>query len=123
MGDKWHKLGDKVLRMCGFFCTFAVDFESDMSIIRGRAGWSRNGRENERKTKRETMIAELIIPIETLKGQLRKDGYYFRMYKGKQIVQRCPNRSEHVKKEGEAENQQRFIERYRKKKAGTEERL
>ena len=69
------------------------------------------------------MIAKLIIPIETLKGQLRKDGYYFRMYKGKQIVQRCPNRSEHVKKEGEAENQQRFIERYRKKKAGTEERL
>lgn len=47
---------------------------------------------------------------------LRKDGYYFRMYKGKQIVQRCPNRKEHVKKEGEAENQRRFIERYRKKK-------
>ena len=66
----------------------------------------------------DIMIAELIIPIETLKGQLRKDGYYFRMYKGKQIVQRCPNRSGHVKKEGEAENQQRFIKRYRKKKPG-----
>ncbi len=62
------------------------------------------------------MIAELIIPIETLKGQLRKDGYYFRMYKGKQIVQRCPNRSGHVKKEGEKANQERFAERYRKKK-------
>ena len=62
------------------------------------------------------MIAELIIPIEELRGALRKDGYYFRMYKGKQIVQRCPNRSGHVKKEGEAENQRRFIEQYRKKK-------
>ena len=62
------------------------------------------------------MIAELIIPIETLKGQLRKDGYYFRMYKGKQIVQRCPNRKGHVKKEGEAENQRRFIGKYRKSK-------
>ena len=106
------------MHMCGKSSTFAVDFESDMSIIRGRAGWSRNGRENERKTKRETMIAELIIPIDTLKGQLRKDGYYFRMYKGKQIVQRCPNRSGHVKKEGEAENQQRFIEKYKKTKTG-----
>ena len=61
-----------------------------------------------------SMIADLIIPIETLRGQLRKDGYYFRMYKGKQIVQRCPNRSGHVKTKGEAENQQRFIEKYRK---------
>ena len=62
------------------------------------------------------MIAELIIPIETLRGQLRKDGYYFRMYRGKQIVQRCPNRSGHVKTDGEKANQERFIERYRKKK-------
>ena len=73
--------------------------------------------------KGDNMIAELIIPIETLRGQLRKDGYYFRMYKGKQIVQRCPNRKGHVKKEGEAENQQRFIKQYKKKKAGTDERL
>ena len=63
------------------------------------------------------MIAKLIIPIETLKGQLRKDGYYFRMYKGKQIVQRCPNRKGHVKTEAEAENQRRFIGKYRRKKA------
>jgi len=62
------------------------------------------------------MIAELIIPIETLRGQLRKDGYYFRMYKGKQVVQRCPNRSRHVKTEGEQENQERFVEKYRKSK-------
>lgn len=62
------------------------------------------------------MIAELIIPIETLRGQLRKDGYYFRMYKGKQIVQRCPNRNGHEKTQGEAENQRRFIEKYRRVK-------
>ena len=60
------------------------------------------------------MIAELIIPIETLRGQLKKDGYYFRMYKGKQIVQRCPNRKEHVKTANEQANQERFVEKYRK---------
>ena len=65
---------------------------------------------------RSDMIAEMIIPIDTLRGQLRKDGYYFRMYKGKQIVQRCPNRKEHVKTANELANQERFIERYRKKK-------
>ena len=36
------------------------------------------------------MKVELIIPIESLRGKLRKDGYYFRMYRGQQIVQRCP---------------------------------
>lgn len=38
------------------------------------------------------MKAELIMPIEKLRGQLRKDGYYFRMYRGQQIVQRCPTK-------------------------------
>jgi len=28
------------------------------------------------------MKAELIIPIEVLRGKLRKDGFYFRMYRG-----------------------------------------
>lgn len=36
------------------------------------------------------MKVKLILPIETLRGKLRQDGYYFRMYKGVQIVQRCP---------------------------------
>ena len=38
------------------------------------------------------MTADLIIPIESLRGKLRKDGFYFRLYKGKQIVQRCPTK-------------------------------
>ena len=63
------------------------------------------------------MIIKLIIPIEALKGQLRKDGYYYRTWKGKQIVQRCPNRKGHVKTAAEAMNQERFIEKYRKKKS------
>ena len=62
------------------------------------------------------MIAEMIIPIDSLRGMLRKDGYYFRMYRGKQIVQRCPNRSGHVKTDGEKANQERFIERYGKRR-------
>ena len=36
--------------------------------------------------KEKNMKAELIIPLEALKGALRKDGYYFRLYKGRQIV-------------------------------------
>ena len=72
----------------------------------------------EKENEKKKMIAELIIPIETLRGQLRQDGYYFRMYKGKQIVQRCPNRKGHVKTEAEQANQERFVERYRKKKVG-----
>lgn len=38
------------------------------------------------------MIVELIIPIETLRGKLREDGFYFRVYKGKQILQRNPSK-------------------------------
>ena len=58
------------------------------------------------------MKAELIIPIDSLRGKLDNDGYYFRMYKGKQIVQRCPDRSKHVKTEAEAANQKRFAAKY-----------
>ena len=36
------------------------------------------------------MKVELIIPIDRLRGQLKKDGYYFSMYRAQQIVQRCP---------------------------------
>jgi hypothetical protein len=31
------------------------------------------------------MKVELIIPIESLRGKLRRDGYYFRKYRGQQI--------------------------------------
>ena len=54
------------------------------------------------------MKVELIIPIESLKGKLRQDGFYFRKYRGQQIVQKCPDRSKHVKTEDEAANQRRF---------------
>lgn len=64
------------------------------------------------------MKVELIMPIDTLRGVLRKDGYYFRLYKGMQIVQRCPNRSGHKKTEAEAANQRHFAttwgKRYKK---------
>ena len=58
------------------------------------------------------MKAELIIPIDSLRGKLDKGGYYFRMYKGKQIVQRCPDRSKHIKTEAEKANQERFAKQF-----------
>ena len=38
------------------------------------------------------MKAELIIPIETLRGKLNEDGFYFRVCNGAQIVQSCPRK-------------------------------
>ena len=62
------------------------------------------------------MKAVLIIPIESLRGKLREDGYYFRMYMGEQIVQRCPRKWE------DTPARKRFVERYGRKKAGKEAR-
>jgi len=61
------------------------------------------------------MKAELIIPIEELRGALRKDGYYFRIYKGQQIVQRCPRKWEDTPARKAA--RERFVEKYGRKKA------
>ena len=58
------------------------------------------------------MKAELIIPIDVLRGKLNNEGYYFRKYRGQQIVQKCPDRSKHIKTEEEAANQRRFVARY-----------
>ncbi len=62
----------------------------------------------------EYMIAELIIPIESLRGQLRKDGYYFRVCKGVQIVQRCPRKWTDTPARKAA--REKFIAKYGKKK-------
>lgn len=54
------------------------------------------------------MKAELIIPIEVLRGKLSKGGFYFRKYRGQQVVQRCPNRTYHERTFAEIANQKRF---------------
>jgi len=55
-----------------------------------------------------------ILPIETFYGKLHAKGkYYFRRSRNGTIYAcRCPDRSNHVKKPAEAENQQRFAARY-----------
>ena len=65
------------------------------------------------------MIVELIIPVETLRGKLKEDGYYFRMYRGRQIVQRCPRKWADTPARKTA--RERFIERYAKKKTAAHE--
>ena len=64
------------------------------------------------------MKAELIIPIDTLRGALRKDGYYFRMYRGQQIVQRCPRKW--VDTPARKAARERFIAKYRKCKPASD---
>ncbi len=58
------------------------------------------------------MKVELMIPIESLRGKLQRDGYYFRKYREQQIAQKCPNREGHVKTEAEEANQRRFAAKY-----------
>ena len=60
------------------------------------------------------MKAVLIIPIESLRGKLREDGYYFRMYRGEQIVQKCPRKWEDTPARKAA--RERFVATYAKKK-------
>ena len=59
------------------------------------------------------MKAELILPIESLRGTLRNDGYFFRIVNGKQIVQRCPNRSGYKPKPREIATRDLFAIRTR----------
>ena len=66
--------------------------------------------------KGDNMIAVLIIPIESLRGKLKEDGYYFRVYKGKQIVQKCPRKWEDTPARKAA--RERFVEKYGKGESG-----
>ena len=57
--------------------------------------------------------------MEGLRGKMRlEDGFYIRKLHGKYVVQRCPNRKGHVPTEKERENQQRFIQQYRRLRRG-----
>ena len=61
------------------------------------------------------MIVTFKKPIEGIRGKIRlEDGFYIRKLHGKYVVQRCPNRKGHVPTEKERENQQRFIQQYRR---------
>ena len=60
------------------------------------------------------MKAELIIPIESLRGALRKGGYYFRVCNGDQIVQRCPRKWTDTPARKAA--REKFIAKYGQKK-------
>ena len=57
------------------------------------------------------MKVEYPIPIDWLKGNISQQ-FYCRLYKGMTIIQRRPNRSNHIKSQAEIENQQRFAARY-----------
>ena len=59
------------------------------------------------------MKVELIIPIDKLRGMLRKDGYYFRMYRGQQIVQRSPTKWRDTPARKAA--REKFVAKYGKK--------
>ena len=61
------------------------------------------------------MIVTFTKPIEGVNGKIRlEDGFYIRKMHGKYILQRCPNRKNHIPTTNERANQQRFIQKYRR---------
>ena len=63
------------------------------------------------------MIVTFKKPIEGVRGKIRlEDGFYVRKLHGNYVVQRCPNRKNHIPTPREKANQQRFIQQYRKTK-------
>ena len=63
------------------------------------------------------MLVSFQSPVAGAIGKLEHDGkFYIRRMYGKYILQRCPNRRGHVATPAEKENQQRFIQQYRKTK-------
>lgn len=64
--------------------------------------------------------AKLIDPIKSLHGSLASDHrYYLRTLHGKTIIQRKPDRSNHVATEAEKKNRERFKQIYVKKSNDT----
>ena len=54
-------------------------------------------------------------PVAGLIGKLEYNGkFYIRKIHGKYILQRCPNRQNHIPTPHEKANQQRFIQQYRR---------
>ena len=63
------------------------------------------------------MQVSFQIPVLGAIGKLQHNGkFYIRKVHGKYILQRCPNRKNHVPTANEKANQQRFIQQYRKTK-------
>ncbi len=62
------------------------------------------------------MKVKLIYPIEGLEGKLKEDGYYFRMYRGQQIVQRCPTKWRDTPARKKAREE--FVEKWGRKGGG-----
>ena len=57
-------------------------------------------------------------PVAGLIGKMEYNGkFYIRKIHGKYILQRCPNRQNHIPTPREKANQQRFIQQYRRRRA------
>ena len=60
-------------------------------------------------------------PVAGLIGKLEYNSkFYIRKMHGKYILQRCPNRQNHIPTPHERANQQRFIQQYRRLRRGVE---
>ena len=63
----------------------------------------------------QNMIVTFQKPVEGVRGKIRlEDGFYIRKLHGKYVVQRCPNRQNHIPTPRETANQQRFIQQWRR---------
>jgi hypothetical protein len=63
------------------------------------------------------MQVSFLPPVAGFIGKLECNGkFYIRKIHGKYVLQRCPNRKNHIPTPRERANQQRFIQQYRKTK-------
>ena len=65
------------------------------------------------------MLVSFQTPVAGLIGKLEYNSkFYIRKMHGKYILQRCPNRQNHIPTPHERANQQRFIQQYRRLRRG-----
>ena len=96
-----------------------ASYASDLTVERSNSlrSNSPNGRSVFGSIAEHTMQVSFQSPVAGLIGKLEYNGkFYIRKIHGKYILQRCPNRQNHIPTPHEKANQQRFIQQYRKTK-------
>ena len=96
-----------------------VSFANDLTATRSNSeAFSERKRSVFGSIAEHTMLVSFQSPVAGLIGKLDHKGkFYIRKIHGKYILQRCPNRQNHIPTPRERANQQRFIQQYRRRRA------
>ena len=97
-----------------------VSFANDLTATRSNSeAFSERKRSVFGSIAEHTMQVSFQSPVAGLIGKLEYNGkFYIRKIHGKYILQRCPNRQNHIPTPHEKANQQQFIQQYRRLRRG-----